>query len=544
MKKNESPCTQFNLLMFLLLILALASLLGSVGCGGGSSGSTSTGGGGNGGGGGGGGGSVPACTFTPSKSVTTTGAGLNTTVGNHYFGMHLNSTNAPWPFYDVAGSQVPLPFSSQRLWAAGVAWAQVNTAQGIYGWTTAPQNMDTWMSDAQAHPGVDELYTLARTPSWASQQPGDNTCVDTAGGGGQCDPPIHLNSDGSGTNDVWIAWVTAAAQYSVAKKAAGEPGFSYYEIWNEWNTSVSWNPQYSTTKQLVRMEQDARCVVEGPPAGMACNPNSVFPNGTAIDPTAKIVSPSPVGAAADNMLGTVASSLSTYFSTVVNGYPGGSFSDAIGFHGYVGTTTSAGTNAVPCPTAENVNIVMADLEQTLASFSSITAGKPLFNTEGGWSEATNEGFIDPERQAAFLPRYLLLQESDNVGRVYWFAWDSKTDASLYNDSTTQASPAATAYAEVNAWTNGATVSNACTAAGSVWTCGFTRPGGYAALAVWDASQDCTATNCPTTTFTVPGGGYIEYRDVNDDTETQLNGSTTVQIGAKPILLETGPLPPT
>ncbi len=540
MRQNESPrCTPIGLLMFLLLILGLASFLGLVGCGGGSS-SSSRGGGG---GGGGGGGNAPACTFTPSSSVTTTGAGLNTQVSSHYFGMHLNSTNAPWPFFDVGGAQDPLPFGSQRLWAAGVPWAFINTGQGVYDWTGAPENMDTWMSDAQAHPGLDTLYTLARTPTWASSQPSDTSCVggSTSGQGGQCDPPIHLNADGSGTNDVWIAWVTAAAQFSAADKAAGGPGFSYYEVWNEWNTSVSWNPKYATTAQLVRMEQDARCVVEGPPAGLACNPNSVFPNGTAIDPTAKIVSPSPVGAAANNLLGEVAASLSTYFSTQVNGHPGGSFSDVIGFHGYVGTATTAGTTAVPCPTPENVNIVMADMSATLAQFPAITAGKPLFNTEGGWSQAPDEGFDDPDRQAAFLPRYLLLQESDNVARVYWFAWDSKTDASLYNDTNGQATVAATAYGEVNQWTVGATVSKACSAAGSVWTCGFTRPGGYAALAVWDAGQDCTASSCPTTTFPVPSGGYIEYRDVAGNV-TPLSGATTVQIGAKPILLETSGLP--
>jgi hypothetical protein len=171
--------------------------------------------------------------------------------------------------------------------------------------------------------------------------------------------------------------------------------------------------------------------------------------------------------------------------------------------------------------------------------------KQLFSTEAGWSEATVEGFTDPDRQAAFLPRYLLLQESGNVSRVYWFAWDSKTAASLYNDDTGEATPAATAYQQVYAWTEGATVSQACTtngnSPGTVWTCGFTRPGGYSAIAVWDAGQDCTTTSCPTpTAFPVPSG-YVEYQDVAGNV-TQLNGAKTVQIGATPVLLETGALP--
>jgi hypothetical protein len=290
------------------------------------------------------------------------------------------------------------------------------------------------------------------------------------------------------------------------------------------------------------MEQDARCVVEGPPPGQpnGCTVNgSMFLMGTGLDPTAKIVSPSPVGGDVNNMLGEVASSLGNYFSTSVGGYAGGTFSDAIGFHGYVGTATHQTTQSVPCPTPENVNTVIADMNQTFASFPGSANGKLAFNTEGGWSEATYEGFTDPDRQAAFLPRYLLLQQSANIDRVYWFAWDSKTAASLYNDTTSQATPAATAYAEVNQWTVGATLSQACSAKGTVWTCSFTRPGGYAAQAVWDASQDCTSSSCPTPT-SFPAGGYIEYRDVAGNV-AQVSGAS-VQIGAKPILLETAPLP--
>ena len=524
MKKNESPATSVSLLMLLGLLLALASLLTISACGGGSSSSSASTGGG---GGGGGSGEAPPCTFSaPSPGGSTSGAGVGNQIAETYFGMHLNSYNAPWPFFN---------FGAQRLWAAGVSWPQIEATQGSFDWTL----LDEWFADpAQNGTSVDFLYTLARTPSWASQFPNDTTCSTAPG---ECDPPLDLNSDGSGADDYWIAWVTALAQHSAAQKASGLSGISYYEIWNEWNTNAYWNPTNGTTAQLVRMEQDARCVVEGKPPDESCNPNSTFPSGTAIDPTAQIVSPSPVGAAANNMLGEVASSLTSYFSTTVNGYPGGSFSDAIGFHGYVGTATKAGSTSAPCPVPENVNIVIADLNQTIANFPDSAAGKPLFNTEGGWSEATVEGFTDQDRQAAFLPRYLLLQESNNISRVYWFAWDSKTLSSLYDDETGQSTLAATAYQQVNLWSVGATVSQACSATGTVWSCGFTRSGGYKALAVWDASQDCTTTSCPTTTFTVPSGGYTQYQDVAGNV-TSLNGATSVQIGAQPILLETGSLP--
>ncbi len=159
---------------------------------------------------------------------------------------------------------------------------------------------------------MDAIFTLARTPAWASQNPNDTTCNTT----GACDPPIDLNSDGSGADDAWIAWITALAQHSYDRKLAGQTGISYYEIWNEWNIAGYWN---GTPQQLVRMEQDARCVVKGPPSGRSCYPGISF-SGRGTDPTADIVSPSPVGA--HSVLNAVETNLATYFSTYVNNYPG------------------------------------------------------------------------------------------------------------------------------------------------------------------------------------------------------------------------------
>lgn len=519
-----------NPLRWVSTALLCTGLLGMLACGGSGS-STFTGGGGGNGGGGGGSQNVLPCIFsTPSPNGTASSAGVGDTINDQYFGMHINGSNDPWP-----SSLVPnLQIGSQRLWDAGVAWSQINTAQGVYNWS----GLDNWLSTDQLH-GVDTLYTLARTPTWASSVPSDSSCTNAdVNGPGQCDPPLDLNADGSGQDDVRIGWVTALAQHSQQRKSTGATGISYYEIWNEWNTATFWNPANSTTEQLVRMEQDARCVVEGPPPGKTCNPNSAFPSGIALDPTAKIVTPSPVGAHA--FLNAIQQNLSLYFQTSVNGYAGGSFSDVIGFHGYVGTGSGTSTTAVACPLAEDVNTVVSDMNATLASYPAIASGKPLFNTEGGWSKAMFEGFTDEDEQAAFLPRYLLLQQSAGINRVYWYLWDAGAEGGLYNSSNNDLTKAATAYGEVVKWSVGATFSKACSANGTVWTCGLTRPS-YSAIAVWDASQDCTASSCPTTTFNVPSGGFIEYRDVAGNV-TPINGAPTVQIGAKPILLETAAIP--
>jgi hypothetical protein len=164
----------------------------------------------------------------------------------------------------------------------------------------------------------------------------------------------------------------------------------------------------------------------------------------------------------------------------------------------------------------------------------------LFCTEGGWGDAAEEGFTDPDLQAAFLARYYLLQTSTTVARVYFYAWDTTpTDVALW--SPTDTTPAAIAYGEMYKWINGATPGGPCSANGTVYTCAYTRSN-YQALAVWDSNPNssCYTNGTPTcSTFTIPSQ-YTLYRDLSGN-ETNVPGST-IPLSAKPILLETAALP--
>src|SRR5205807_8767396 len=74
--------------------------------------------------------------------------------------------------------------------------------------------------------------------------------------------PTRRSSDlGTGTDEHWIAWVAAVATHNATYKYPNQ--IKYYEIWNEWDAKLFW---VGTKQQLVRMEQDARCVVKGPPS--------------------------------------------------------------------------------------------------------------------------------------------------------------------------------------------------------------------------------------------------------------------------------------
>src|SRR5579859_4834944 len=118
-----------------------------------------------------------------------------------------------------------------------------------------------------------------------------------------------------------------------------------------------------------------------------------------------------------------------------------------------------------------------------------------------------------------------------IARSYWYAWDGATTP-LWSTSWTEIG--GTTLSEMTKWLVGATLSSPCVTTGTVWQCGYTRPNGYKALAVWDTSQTCNAGTCTTSSFSIPSG-YDYFLDLTG-LKTKATGST-LRIGIKPLLLE-------
>ena len=132
-----------------------------------------------------------------------------------------------------------------------------------------------------------------------------------------------------------------------------------------------------------------------------------------------------------------------------------------------------------------------------------------------------------------MARHYLLLWSLGVSSYEWYAWDYNgtdwQDGQLWTYSTRgPLNAAGIAYQQLYYWMVGAVMSQPATNQGSVYTCGFTRPGGYQALAVWNTNRTSTSS------FTVPSG-YVQYRDLAGNLYS-ISGST-VTIGIEPILLE-------
>jgi len=422
-----------------------------------------------------------------------------------FVGIDVNQLNTPAP---------NIPIASLRMWDDHTAWSEINTSPGP---PTASDfaNMDYWLGQTSVY-GTDFLYDLARTPGWA-QCPNNSppcgsgltppACFDAdVNGPGQCLPPSDLNFDGSGPNQIWINWVTAVAQHSV-QSTTGH--ITYYEIWNEPNVPSEWQ---GSILQLVRMTQDASCIIKG----TNCSSLSTYSQ-TGVDPAASILTPAFVNLDSN---ADVLNGLTAFFNA-----GGSQYIDVIAFHGYVGNAR---------PPEDFATTFLPSISGLVASM-----GKPLFNTEGSWG--TKQPITDPQEQAAWLSRYILIQVSESISKFYWYSWDGGP-VGLWS-ATGGTSPAGIAYGILGSqWLKAGATISACAPQNPqspVWTCNLTRPGGYQAQAVWNAAQTCSGT-CTSSTYTVPSQ-FVQYMDTAGNT-TSLNGATTVQIGAVPILLETGSIP--
>lgn len=374
-----------------------------------------------------------------------------------------------------------VPVVGLRLWSTGTYWYMMNTAQGVYDFTT----LDQWISTAQAN-NFDLIYTFGEMPAWASSNP-TLVCGTANVPAGSCVAPNDVNADGTGTDQHFKDFVTA-----IVTHAAGQ--IKYWEMWNEPTVPGYWQ---GNNAQMLRMAQDAYGIIKS------------------IDPTAVVTTPSP----STGVYG-VANWMGPYLAL-----GGGQYADIITFHGYSWSPTWG-----VWPQPEDIVPLVENLKAQLAIYGQ--TNKPLWCTEGSWGDTSGNGFTDPDLHAAFLARHYLLQESEGVVRYYWFAWDNGGDG-LWNASTGM-SKSGVAYQQVESWILGTTPTGKCTQNGTLWTCNYSKSGGFLAEAIWDTSQTCSNGNCTTSNVSV-GSQYSHYLDLNGTSFPITNA--TVPVGAKPIFLE-------
>ena len=471
-------------------------------------------------------------------------------VANTFFGMHLHS---------VASAVPGTMEGAGRIWDSNAAqWPNLNTASGTFVWT----KLDNVLASYKNAGINDILYTLWRVPEWASSNPTDTTC-DYANIGpayyGACDLPTDLNADGTGTNLTWRNWVQNIAQH------VNDPTYlqthakiSYWEPCNECYRSPTLDPGYGsggaqvayrgTYDQLVRMMQDARCIILGnsndPITALNTTCGQAGYPVIGIDPTAKMVMPStsPIQVGKNNPpYPQVMQNL--LYCTCANNSCSKSSTGC--------TTGSAGSGAVDVlsvhiyPNAYTPEQIPGEVAIVRSYLNPPELAKPLWSDEGGWGQNTAAGQIgngDPDLEAAWIARFHIMMWASGLGRAYWYEWDNPAYGALWSPTsiTNCTTPFTSgyicsggiAYQQVHDWLVGSTLTN-CSASGTTWTCNL-QYNGAAAQIVWDTSQTCSNGTCGTIQYSV-SGTFNTYKDLAG---TSHGISGTVPVGIKPILLFT------
>jgi hypothetical protein len=288
--------------------------------------------------------------------------------------------------------------------------------------------------------------------------------------------PIYLNFTNCPPNiQYWDDYVTA-----LVTRYKGQ--IQYYELWNE--------PDQSPTIAI---------------SDMVTLTNHAYNIIRSIDPSAKIISPS---------------ILNTSYADQYYAAGGTTSVDIIGMHAY--SDPALGLDP------EGLTPSRYLLEGVLSIISKYDLqDKPLWDTEGSFGDIKSK---NPDQQAAFLARYILLHWTYGVTRFYWYAWDNDTTGPLMSPEKNPSAKASVAYRQVQEWMIGATMSPCAaqtTSIGTFWTCKFSRPNGYEALAIW-MLRDSSA-------YYSPPSQYKQYRDLDGNIVKITDHN--ISIGIKPILLE-------
>lgn len=295
-----------------------------------------------------------------------------------------------------------------------------------------------------------------------------------AAGGTDIDPPRDMR--------FWDDFISA-----IARHARGR--IKYWEMWNEPNAPNFWR---GSIPELVTMTRHARQII------------------LAVDPSAKILSPAPAGG--NGEVSEAPEWLDRFFEA-----GGGDSIDIVAFHGYL-----------PGKPPETILATLRAIHHVMNAHH-VTVSE-IWDTESSWGRM--EHLPDLERQANFVARHYLLHWSGGAARNCFYGWDSGEWGGLMERDTGRERPAARAYAEIYKWIVGATMTKPCEPeGGGTWSCSFTRPGGYQALAVWHTAGK--------TSYAV-GAPYTQVRDLQDRI-TPVQGGP-VEIGPRPVLIENNGIP--
>jgi hypothetical protein len=421
-------------------------------------------------------------------------------------------------------------YGMQRFWdSPPLQWPSINTASGVFDFS----NLDSTLATAYSNGVTEGMYTLARTPAWATSNPADSSChyanATSGGGAGQCDAPIDLKSDGTGTNAIWKAWITNIATHvNNPTYLQTHAHIKYWEIWNEPDAQFYWN---GSIAQLARLTEDANCIITGRGVIHESGNGTATPcTATAIDPTAKIMMSS--GHAdgyvvlnyAQNQLYCTANPTGYQLPCPIPANAIASAVDIVNFHMKPGNSTG---NTCPAPTPCTPETAMQTYVNSIHGIlQPAELAKPLWNGEASYAEpGFTDAYTDADMASSFMSRFYILNWSLGVQGIAWYTW---------SDLSNQPASVQTAYQQTYNWLSGSSLTTPCAANGNIWSCTINKSGTQY-LIMWDASQSCANGSCTTSNQTV-ASEWAQYQDMTATNAAVAISGRSVPVGIKPVVL--------
>ena len=322
-----------------------------------------------------------------------------------YFGIHNHR------FHDPA-MRPTIDFGAWRLWDAGVAWSQLQPKENEWNFS----RLDFALSVANSS-DYDVLLTFGRTPRWASAQPDNSSFY----GPGEAAPPRNMND-------------FARFVRRVASRYKGR--IKLYEVWNEPASSGMFS---GTVEQMVEMTRIVDHEV------------------SRVDPTARVVCPSPAKYVSLNWFGRFVAA------------GGANYCDIIGYHFY----TDSGFPE------ERVNLIRKVFDVLKAH--DLTT-KPVWDTESGLAVGDNKEDSTTASAPGHIARWLILTWASGVERFYWHSWDQDRMGFVSPSGDFRESELA-AYQISQRWILGSSFQE-CARVDQRWNCHLTLKNGKSATLLW------------------------------------------------------------
>lgn len=327
-------------------------------------------------------------------------------------------------------------YGAIRLWDTGTDWASLAPQRGLWNF----DRIDAYLvASEKAHLKV--LWTIGNTPRWASARPHEKCAY----GAGCAAEPASIED--------WRSYVR-----TIATTFRGR--IECYEPWNE--VSFPTDPIF---KQPGAGGDPAQ-FFSGSVDAMVSLARVAYDEIKRVDPQACVLSPS------FHNSGHWAEKFDRFLAA-----GGGRYLDVVSQHFYFGEEP------------EQVVPTIRAMRQVMAKHG--LSHRPIWNTEVGWPFVAQakqwSGLSLEDLVYALTLRTYLLNASEGVSRVYWYAWDNK-GMGFFDSDTNRDFGSAAVSAAVHLLD--AFEAASCEANGSLWQCRVTA-GGRRFKVVWLAGRNTT-----------------------------------------------------